>query len=301
MTLPTFYIAGGARCGSTSLEAYCRAHPQVYMSPIKEPNFFSYGCGGVPFAGPGYDEIYAAAVRDLDEYRLLFKTAGQARAVGEASINYMLHPEASAGINTLTPQARLLFILRQPVERAWSSFQRSCLQGREAEMDFLTAWRDDVRRREAGHWVSLHRYKSLYGKHLRPWFETFSREQIHVILFEEFQADTSSVMREVYEFIGVDGDFRPETWSVHNQTGEIANPVLRRVWRKSHRARVMLRPLLPRGWRGQSFRFLASDGQVSRKRKPIPADIKASLTEELRDDIATLEELLERDLSLWRD
>ena len=195
--LPNFYIAGGARCGSTSLFAYCKAHPQIFMAPIKEPNYFSYGYGGIPFAGPGRERFYAPAIKDRRTYEAMFEGAGDALAVGEASINYMLHPEACAGIRALTPDARLLFVLRQPVERAWSSFQRSRHEGTEKEPDFLAAWHDDERRRAAGHWSSIHRYKSLYGRHLKVWFETFPREQIKVVLFDDILADSAAVMRDV--------------------------------------------------------------------------------------------------------
>ncbi len=297
--LPNFYIAGGARCGSTSLFAYCKAHPQIFMAPIKEPNYFSYGYGGIPFAGPGRERFYAPAIKDRRTYEALFEGAGDALAVGEASINYMLHPEACAGIRALTPDARLLFVLRQPVERAWSSFQRSRHEGTEKEPDFLAAWHDDERRRAAGHWSSIHRYKSLYGRHLKVWFETFTREQIKVVLFDDILADSAAVMRDVYGFLGVDPGFVPDTSVVHNRSGEIANPVLRWLWLGTGGLRSVLVPLMPLKWRGRLFPFIARNQKVRRPKERLDPALRAELTQELRDDILALQDLIGRDLSGW--
>lgn len=297
--LPNFYIAGGARCGSTSLFAYCKAHPQIFMAQIKEPNFFSYGYGKVPYAGPGRSRVYATSVKKLDTYVALFNGAGQAHAVGEASINYMLHPEACLGIRAMTPEARLIFSLRQPVDRAWSSFQRSRHEGTESEPDFLTAWKDDDRRRAAGHWSNIHRYKSLYGRHLRVWFETFPREQIKVILFDDLKADPKAVMRDVYAFLGVDPDFEPDTSVVHNQSGDIANPVLRKLWLGTAGLRAALVPLIPLTWRGRLFPMIARNQNVRPPKEKLGRELREMLTAELREDILTLQNLIDRDLSMW--
>lgn len=297
--LPNFYIAGGARGGSTSLFAYCKAHPQIFMSQIKEPNFFSYGYGKVPYAGPGKKRFYETSIKDLTTYQALFGQAGNALAVGEASINYMLHPEACAGIRATSPDAKLIFTLRQPVERAWSSFQRSRSGGAEKEPDFLTAWRDDNRRRAAGHWSDIHRYKSLYGQHLKIWFSTFPREQIKIILFDDLRADTKAVMREVFTFLGVNPDFEPDTSIIHNQTGEIANPVLRKLWFGTTRLRARLAPLLPLTWRGLFFPLIARSQNIKRPKERLHPDLKMMLTKELREDILSLQDLIGRDLSIW--
>ncbi len=301
MTLPNFYIAGGARCGSTSLEAYCRTHPQVYMSPVKEPNYFSYGYAGIPFTGPGRDKVYTTSIKDRRSYEKLFRKAGEALAVGEASINYMIHPEACAGIKAVTPDARIIFILRHPVERAWSSFHRSRFQGIEPEHDFLAAWRADQQRRDAGHWVNLHRYKSLYGMHLRPWYEAFSPDRILVIRFEDFKADAGAVMSRVYRFLGVDSSYEPDISVIHNQTGEIENPLLRQLWGRTEHLRAVLAPRLPLSWRGQAFRLVAR-GKVSRPDDgKIPPGLKAELTAELREDILALQELTGLQFDHWLD
>jgi len=299
MTMPNFYIAGGARCGSTSLEAYCRAHPQIFMSNIKEPNYFSYGYGGVPYAGPARHRIYATSIKNMATYQALFKKAGDATAIGEASINYMLHPEACVGIKAETPDAKLVFILRQPIERAWSSFQRSRYEGIEPDSSFVAAWRDDGRRRAAGHWANIHRFKSLYGKHLESWFNTFPREQIRVILFDDLKRDADAVMRGLYTFLGVDTNFQPDTSVIHYQSGEISNVLMRQLWQRSSRLRAVAAPMLPLQWRGQFFRVLARSKSVKTTKAQLSPELKAALTEELRDDILALQSLIDRDLSGW--
>ena len=299
MTMPNFYIAGGARCGSTSVDAYCRAHPQIFMSSVKEPNYFSYGYGEVPYAGPGRDKFYNTSTRDLASYQALFRDADDAMAIGEASINYMLHPAACAGIRALTPDAKIIFILRQPVERAWSSFQLARQSGLEPLSNFLDAWEDDARRRAAGHWSCIHRHKSLYGQHLKCWFDTFPSERIRVILFDDLRADAAAVMRQLFTFLEVDPDFRPDTSVVHNRSGEIENPLLRTFWHRSSALRAALVPLMPIHWRGRLFRYIASGTNARKPGTTLPPEIKTRLTAELRGDILALEQLIGRDLSCW--
>ena len=106
-------------------------------------------------------------------------------------------------------------------------------------------------------------------------------------------------MRELYSFLGVDPAFKPDTTVVHNQTGEIGNPLFRALWKHSAGLRAELMPLLPVAWRGQLFRFLARGERIRRESLPLPAELNAQLTRELRGDIAELEELIGRELSCW--
>ncbi|MCZ6504064.1 MAG: hypothetical protein O6945_16320 [Gammaproteobacteria bacterium] len=130
------------------------------------------------------------------------------------------------------------------------------------------------------------------------WFDTFDRKQIRVYLYEDLCDDPNMLMCDLYEFIGVDPSFEPDTSIVHNRSGEIANPVLRWAWRNSGELRSWIAPMLPLSMRGQFFRLIAR-GKVSSPRERLDPELRARLTEEVSDDILKTQELIGRDLSHW--
>lgn len=123
MTLPNFLIIGAAKAGTTSLYHYLAQHPQIYMSPIKEPNFFALEERCVDFRGPG-DHLYIKqfSVTELERYRSLFQGVTHEQAVGEASPLYLYSPVAPARSHRYVPEMKLIAILRHPVDRAYSAF-----------------------------------------------------------------------------------------------------------------------------------------------------------------------------------
>ena len=115
MLIPNFLIIGSSRCGTTSLYRYLKQHPQIYMSPVKEPSFFSYEGMKPNHRGPSDEKFNRTAVTKIEDYGALFKDVTTETAIGEASTNYIYNPKASERINHYIPNARLLAILRHPV------------------------------------------------------------------------------------------------------------------------------------------------------------------------------------------
>jgi len=298
MTLPNFYIAGAGRSGTTSLEAYCRAHPEVFMPSIKEVNYFIFGHAGLKLSGPLGTHRYRTAIRSLKKYEALFSKAGSAKAMGEGSINYIAYPEVCAGIQGLTPHAKFIFILRQPVERAFSSYQKSTEDFPDPAGSFEAAWRDHKRRAAENWFRCQYRNRSLYYEQLKVWFDTFDRDQIRVYLYEDLRDDPNGLMRDLYEFIGVDPTFEPNTSIVHNQSGKISNPILRWLWQNTGEVRSWIAPLLPISMRGQFFRLIAR-GDRSAPGERLDPELRIQLTEEIKDDIVKTQDLIGRDLSHW--
>ncbi|NKB58208.1 MAG: hypothetical protein GKS00_17930 [Alphaproteobacteria bacterium] len=298
MTLPTFYIAGAGRSGSTSLEAYCRAHPEIFMPSIKEPNYFIFGHAGFRAGGPQGAHRNRTSIRSLKKYKALFRDAGDAKAIGEGSVSYLAYPEACAGIRELTPHAKLIFILRQPVDRAFSSYQKFSESVPDPAGSFEAAWRDHERRMTENWFTAQYKRKSLYYEQLKVWLDSFDKNQIRIYLYEDLRADPKALMRDLYEFVGVDPSFDPNVSIVHNRRGEIANPILRWTWRNSEDLRSWVAPHLPLSWRGQFFRLIARGERASPGERLDPA-LRAQLTEEIKDDILKTQDLIGRDLSHW--
>lgn len=196
MTLPSFVIGGAPRSGTTWLARALDEHPDVWMSkPLRpEPKFFLV------------DDVYA---NGLDWYAdKWFAAAPPGAVVGEKSTNYLESSSAAARLGSDLPDAKLVFVLREPVARAWSNYRWSVMNGMETE-DFETALHLEAERERTLptelRYARPHAYfsRGCYARLLTPYFEHFERKQIHCLRFEDLVADPVSTVSAVQEFLGV--------------------------------------------------------------------------------------------------
>ena len=134
MTMPNFLIIGAMKSGTTALYYYLEQHPEIYMSPVKEPNFFS----------SQERENAAGAVARIGNYRDLFRGVSGETAIGEASHSYLYEPGAAAEIRRYAPEAKLIAILRNPIDRAYSHFLHMVRSGTEPLDDFAQALQEEA-------------------------------------------------------------------------------------------------------------------------------------------------------------
>ncbi|MPZ67573.1 MAG: hypothetical protein GEU83_19445 [Pseudonocardiaceae bacterium] len=265
--LPNFLVIGSSRSGTTSLYHHLGQHPQAYVTPVIEPRFFAFEDSALDFSGPGDQLLRHRVVTRWDDYVDLFTAARGQRAVGEVSPAYLCSAETARRIHRRVPAARILAILRNPVERAISSFCLERLDGFEPEHSLRAAIGKEEARREAN-WSYVWRYhhRGRYHQHLRRYFDLFPKEQIGVWLYEDWEPDGGqTLLNAVFAFLGLDPDLGATDEVVRlNTTG------------------------------ADRFRTCRLE-----RSEPSEEDL-AWLTELYRDDIARLEELLCRDLSHWR-
>lgn len=247
MTLPTFFLAGVPRAGTTSLYSYLSQHPDVYLSPIKEPTFF--GAADL-LSGPARDRVLASTARgraalepylrgkgppgaqplvlDRDGYLELFRNVRDQIAIGEGSVSYFALPGAARAIRAAVPDARLMFVLRDPAERLFSRYLNA-RRGRPAP-GFADWFRSEMTARDA--WpdpLGVGRYAT----HLGRYFDAFPPEQLRIFLYEEYRADPRAVLRHAFEFLGVRPDHPVDVSRRLNQTMVPRFPRLaRRLWRR---------------------------------------------------------------------
>jgi hypothetical protein len=191
---PNFFIVGAARCATTSLYEYLSSRPDVFMSPVKEPNFFSKPRIGHP------DE-FAHGVRERSAYERLFSGADGFAYVGEASTSYLTNEAAPERIKRASPQAKIIASLRDPVERAYSDFLYAVREGIE-QRSFEEAVRAELGAPGTQAWQYLH--DSDYAPALRRYEHHFGRDSMHVVFFEELVNDPESVLQNLLAFLGVD-------------------------------------------------------------------------------------------------
>lgn len=297
LDMPTFLIIGAAKSGTTSLYHYIGQHPDVFMSPVKETNFFAFCDGMPPFQDPWAVLLHQESVRDIETYRRLFSAAASFRARGEASPQYLLRPGTAERIYRYVPEAKLIAILRHPAYAAFSSFMMRLRDGHEPYRDFRQAIEAETRG-ERQNW-SFGNYLSRfsYYEQLSEYYSVFPGEQIRVYLFEDLMTEAPELFRDLFQFIDVTPDFIPDTSVQLNRSGVIRNPVLRWLWHLSSPVRARTRPFLPDRLRRRAYNIVVREIE----KPPYDPALRRQVAELYRDDIVRLQELIGRDLTAWLD
>lgn len=215
--LPNFYIVGAARSATDALYSYLRQHPEIYMSPIKETNFFVFYGKPVEYRGPGDQQaLRSCYVPSLAQYEELFRPGGDARALGEASPWYLYMPDVPARIQQHTPRAKMIAILRNPIDRAFSGYQLQRAIGAErlsfeeaiAREPERLAGEDQRLLADPSHRSASHRHHSYlargrYAEQLERWFAHYPRDRFLIMTSEQFFADPAAAVRRTTRFLGV--------------------------------------------------------------------------------------------------
>jgi sulfotransferase family protein len=302
VALPDFLVAGVPKAGTTALHAALARHPQLYLSPVKEPKYF-LSDGPPPLrGGPGDAQTYQEHVWRRAEYERLFEPAPPGALRGEATPFYLHDRAAHKRIHRLVPNVKIILLLRDPVDRAHSNWTHLWTAGLEREADFLTACRLQDRRKAAG-WAPFWHYLDLgrYGAQLRHLYRYFDRDQVLLMRYMELHRSPAAALDRVCAFLGVDTGVLTLV-PAENVTRTVAdtrvNAVLRFLLRTGGRfgqhfppsTRTVFRdPLLAALWRDHG------------RRVPLkPAD-RAALLPEFADDIALLQEITGQSYQDWLD
>ena len=299
MTLPNFLIIGAAKSGTTSLYHYASQHPEIYMSPVKEPKFFALEGQDLDFGGPGDQEKVRGSgwVTTLEEYSELFRGVVDETAIGEASNLYLYDPRAVECIRRYIPHARLVAILRDPAERSYSNFLYMTRNGRERLSDFAEALRQE-RARIRDNWMPSWHYvqRGFYYAQLRRYFDEFPRSQIRTYLFEDLTTHPGHVLQDLFEFLGLDGTFDPDVSKRHNRSGMPRNKALHSFLTRPNPIKTALKAVIPSGLRGRTATGIRNQNLV---RTALSPELRRWLVDTYRDDIVKLQDLIGRDLSKW--
>lgn len=302
MTMPNFLVIGAAKCGTDSLCDYLNQHPDVYIPGNREPNFFvAEGQGEIPYRGPGDREAlkgWDMWVSSLDQYQALFASASDRKAVGEGTTWYLYDEHAPARIRHYIPAAKLIAILRNPADRAYSAYTMLLRDGREPIQSFAQALAaEDERIRD--NWEPMWHYTrmGLYASQLKRYYELFDPKQMHVVVYDDFNARPGEVLRDLYRFLGVDDQFAPDTSERRNVSMVPKNQAYNRLIARQNPLKALVKALLPTDFR-QRLKTRLLSGNLS-KPEPLPAEIRQQLIETFQPDILELQQLIGRDLSRW--
>ena len=291
MALPNFIVIGAAKAGTTALYWYLAEHPAVFMSPVKETNFFAYNLDAAGRLLYGDPDVHRFPVKTQEEYERLFLEVGKATAIGEASPLYLESPQAAVRIRALLPAARIICSLRHPVDRAYSDYlmylrRRGRPFDPERELTSTAAWALPDSR-----WMQVSRY---HGQLVR-YFEVFPREQIHVFLFDDIKQSALAATQAVYRFLGIDPTYVPDLETPHAPGGVPASRLLEGFLAKSALSPA-LRPWVPTRAANWVRRLRA---RTLRKAPALPPALRQEITANFRDDIERTSDLIGRSLKHW--
>jgi hypothetical protein len=243
--LPNFFIAGAPKSGTTSLYHYLDQHPEIYMSPVKEPNYFAseirlehFSEGLRPRAeqdvaplrayldGPMREKRFGGLVTEWSDYLKLFRDAEGRKAIGEASVCYLWSESAARNIRRVIPDARIILVLRNPVEMVFSMYLHTVrslgkrytfrqaiemgLEQRGGKIDFMHPFLD----------------MGLYHQQVKRYLETFPDEQIRIYLYKEYETEPARMLADIFRFLEVDPAFSPDLSKRYLEAGspEVIDP-----------------------------------------------------------------------------
>lgn len=194
---PNFYVVGGVKCGTTSLYANLKKHPQVFLPEWKEPHYFR------SISLPPQRE-FEHCTGNLEVYQRLYRGAEHFPAIGDTSPSYLWDETVPGKIYQVSPRARIIMVLRDPVARAYSEYLMSLMNGNES-LPFGQALREDLAEGDKVRWDSrMYIRKGLYHDQVRRYFDTFGREQVLVLLTEEMNKMPQETYSKIAIHIGVD-------------------------------------------------------------------------------------------------
>ncbi len=303
---PNFFIVGAAKCGTTSLHEYLRHHPEVFMcagtSPlvtsktVKEPYYF----------GRDLEIADYWTIRDRDQYLSLFAEAGDAKRVGEASVWSLLSTQAAREIKAFDPDAKIIVMLRNPVDMMYSLHGQFLFSGNEDIDDFEQALETQEPRRKGhripptAHFPGGLQYTEVatLSPQVQRYFDVFGRDAVHVIIFDDFIADTAHEYEKTLRFLGVDPGFEPG-FEVKNAARNRRNLQVRRFLKTRPQLGAWLGRNVPLSWRRGVGNVLFKVLKQSNRPKHMAPDLRQKLIKQFQPEVQRLSDLLGRDLTHW--
>jgi Sulfotransferase family len=305
---PDFFIVGHAKSGTTALYEMLRRHPQIYMPELKEPWFLASDMR------PRFEpRIGGAPPQTLEEYLSLFAEAAPGQRIGEASSSYLWSRTAARAIGEIQPDARIIAILREPASFLRSLHMQLLQTYVEAEQDLRKAIELEPARREGrqvprrSHRPQLLRYSDhvRYVEQLRRYHEVFPREQVLVLIYDDFRRDNETTLHGLLEFLGVEDravdllDANPSVLLRSQQLDDLVHSVTVGRGPLSRAAKATVKAVSSRRLRHGALQL--TQRHIVQGTPPPPDEaFMRELRRRYRGEVVALSEYLDRDLvTLW--
>lgn len=301
--LPNFIIIGAGKSGTTSLYEYLSEHPDVFMSGIKETNFFALEGTEMVDSENDPDQMfhYPWSITDWEAYQALFTDATNHKAVGEVSPMYLYSPHAAKKIKNRLPDVKIVAILRDPVDRLYSRYMHLVRENRQPSESF-----EDALDPNSIWWKRNDLIKEgFYNQHLSHYYREFNKDQIRVYLYDDLRSNPAVVIQDIYSFIGVDSTFSPDLTSEYNASGRIQNQLIDKLIGQNSLIKKGVLTLLPNLAQrlfanGNLKKWVNKLRKSNLKKEPLKANTRRKLIENVYgSEIKGLESLIDANLTKW--
>ncbi len=304
---PNFFIVGAPKCGTTSLHEYLQRHPDVFMPFYKEPHYF-----GADLEGSRFRQFRNKPER----YLKLFRDARGEKRIGESSPWYLVSQCAAEEIHAYDPAAKIIIMLRNPIDMMYSMWSQFRYSGNEQIGTFEEALaaepdrRAGKRIRRAAHCITGLQYREMarFSEHVPRYFERFGRENVQVIIFDDFRSDTPAAFRATLDFLDLDSDTKM-SFDIRNPNKEVRLEWLQKLIVDSGFSLMLLKDrltylatthsLVPYSYRTRAVKGVIAVYTKYERRSPLTTALRKRLARELKSEIDALSALLDRDLSHW--
>ncbi|HUO47414.1 MAG TPA: sulfotransferase [Acidimicrobiales bacterium] len=298
---PNLFIVGAPKAGTTALSTYLDRHPDIWVAPY-EMIYFGSDLTVLDKAGKPR-RLYEGFYRDT------FAPHTEEHYRGDHSVTYLCSERAAQEIHDFEPGARIVAMVREPVEQMYSQHSELLFQGEEDIEDFAEALAAEPARRRGERipracrkpFLLEYRRVASYAEQLERYLTVFGPDRVHVVVFDDFAADTASAYRGVLEFLGVDPGFAPG-FEIVNPNKAVRSIRTRERLRAAPATMRRLGRLVVRDERRRAGlrRRIAELNTVQRPRPPLDPQLRRQLQEEMAPGVQRLEGLLERELGGWR-
>lgn len=296
--LPNFLIVGAAKSGTTSLYHYLKQHPDIFIPERKECRFFSDMPG--KYSGPGDEIVNNRIIKDISEYKSLFSSNHEKKARGDISPDYLYFYKKS--INNikkyLGSQVKIIIILRNPVERAFSQYLHFFRDNREV-LSFEEALRSEEQRRQ-NNWEWAWRYKDVgfYYNQVKAYNENFSN--IKIYLYGDLTKDPLTLLKNLCLFLEVNHKFIPDISKKYNVSFIPKSNLVHNFLNQPNVIKNILKPFLKPFLSDKQLGELVENAKMINLYKPkMKKETRKHLIDIYREDILKLQDLIKRDLSHW--
>lgn len=284
MKKPNFFIVGQTKSATTSLKESLIQHPEIFISK-KGPGYF------------GWHKWY----NNDDEYLKKFDGVSNEKMIGEKATDYLSCPDTAQRIKHFSPDAKIMMMLRNPVDMMYSLHASQLYKETFENLeDFEEALKAEEQRKKEnadspGKWDphNFYREVSRYPKQVKTYFDVFGKENVMVIIFDDFVANPELTYKKILEFLGVDPTFKP-VFVLHNAARRYRSRKLQSAMKKNTLGLRGVLNKIP----GSSSAFRAIN-QPIRKQKTMNAELRKKLQKDVKSEVDELGKMLNRDLSFW--
>lgn len=310
---PNFFVIGVAKAGTTSLYHMLGSHPEVYLTPIKETNYFAIKDLDFDNLRPDFkhnttidvgkyiregmqNQIHCANVTEKQHYLALYQKATDEKALGEICNSYIFCPTAIQEIHKDYPDSKIIVMLRNPIERAFSGYLMNLREGKTLASSFLEEINRDERLSPRGWGITINYLEmGKYFEQMQRVYTYFPKEQVRVYLYDDYKKDKKELIKDMYSFLEIDTHFYPEQDLKVNEAGLPRFKYFNYFIAQTGFLRKWARNIL-----GESAKKIVSKMMYSKDNVPkISNEEKVYLQQYYREDIEKLSVLLDKNLENW--